>query len=56
MSYYKTNLTLAENHDWDLEYFDNCYPYERDLYTGLLIIQMREKQEQAEKVNQQIRG
>ena len=44
MNYYRTNLVLQENHHWNLEYFDNQYPYERDLYVGLLVIQMKEQE------------
>ena len=48
MAYYKMNLILHDEHHWDLEYFDNQYPYERDLYMGLLVKQMRENKERAD--------
>lgn len=54
MGYYKTNLTLHENHDWDLTYFDNLYPFERDLYLGLLIIQMKEKRQKDEELQRRL--
>lgn len=35
-TYYKLNFSLIQHHKWSGEYVDNLYPFERDLYVGML--------------------
>jgi len=42
--YYRTNELLM-SYGYDVEYLDNCLPYERDLYQALRVNRIREQQQ-----------
>jgi hypothetical protein len=35
--YYQSIEVLTSLHGWDAAYLDNCIPYEKDLYSGLIM-------------------
>lgn len=43
------NFTLMVEHNFSLEELDNMLPWEREIYTSLLINKIREQNEQRKK-------
>jgi hypothetical protein len=39
--YYQSIDVLVSMHSWDAAYLDNCIPFEKDLYSGLLMNRKR---------------
>lgn len=37
---------MRQDHNWDLEHFENLMPFERDVYVGLLAEKIQKKLEQ----------
>ena len=35
-SYYKTNFSLVQHHNWSLSEIENLLPWEREIYISLL--------------------
>jgi hypothetical protein len=42
--HYKSMEALVSLHGWDLNALDNMLPYEKDLYSGLIMNRKREQQ------------
>ena len=40
--YYKTNFALMHHHKYSLTEIENMYPFERDVYVGMLAQYMEE--------------
>jgi len=36
-NYYKQNFAMIQHHNWSLTELENMLPWEREIYTGLLI-------------------
>jgi|TARA_Y100000992_G_C20981102_1_gene357358 hypothetical protein len=51
VSYYETNFALINHHGWSLKEVENMIPWERDVYTTLLVNHLREEKERMEKQN-----
>lgn len=47
-SYYELNFALCEFRKWNIDFIENCLPYEREIYTTLLQNHL-EKEEEAKK-------
>ena len=43
ISYYENNFALVNHHNWYLEEIENLMPWERDVYTTLLINYLKEE-------------
>ena len=49
--YYKLNFGMIQHHKWSLTEIDNMIPWEREIYTGLLINHLEQEKELMEKNN-----
>ena len=49
--YYKLNFGMIQHHKWSLTEIDNMIPWEREIYTGLLINHLELEKELMEKNN-----
>ena len=36
-NYYKQNFAMIQHHNWSLTELENMVPWEREIYTGLLV-------------------
>jgi len=43
VNYYETNFALIHHHKWNPEYLDNVMPWEKEIYTNLLIKHLEEE-------------
>ena len=50
-NYYKANFAMIQHHQWSLTEIENMLPWEREVYTGLLINFLEEEKEKAERGN-----
>jgi|TARA_B110000977_G_scaffold136585_1_gene173489 hypothetical protein len=56
-NYYKQNFAMIQHHNWSLTELENMVPWEREIYTGLLVQHLEEekaehdKQQRKEKEN-----
>jgi hypothetical protein len=48
VGYYENNFALVQHHNWSLEEIENLIPWERDVYTTLLIEHLKEEKERME--------
>tara|TARA_Y100001938_G_C8024814_1_gene397403 strand:+ start:918 stop:1091 length:174 start_codon:yes stop_codon:yes gene_type:complete len=48
-TYYNTNFTLAQHHDWSLTEIDALIPFEREIYINMLENFLKEQAERLEK-------
>ena len=51
VGYYENNFALVQHHNWSLEEIENLMPWERDVYTTLLIQHLKEEKERLDKEN-----
>lgn len=56
VSYYETNFALINHHGWSLKEIENLIPWERDVYTTLLVNHLKEEKERMEEQNRQNRS
>jgi hypothetical protein len=42
--YYKSMEVMVSLHGWSADYLDNCEPFAKDLYSGLIMNRKREQQ------------
>lgn len=49
MGHYQENYELLKHQRWNLEDLDNMYPFERAIYTSLLLRELQQKKEEAGK-------
>lgn len=47
-NYYKLNFSLMTFHDYGLSELDNMLPWEREIYTGMLIQHIKNENEKAQ--------
>ena len=45
------NFSMIQHHQWSLTEIENMLPWEREIYTGLLINFLEEEKERIEKSN-----
>tara|TARA_Y100000817_G_scaffold283899_1_gene250104 strand:- start:682 stop:843 length:162 start_codon:yes stop_codon:yes gene_type:complete len=50
--YFKNIFGLVQHHNWSLEEIENMMPWERDVYTSLLIQHLEEEKERMERQRQ----
>lgn len=43
-SYYKVNFALIHIHKWSIDFLDNMMPWERDIYSLLLVNHIQEEE------------
>ena len=41
VAYYETNFAMVNHHGWSLEEIENLMPWERDVYSTLLVNYLR---------------
>ena len=51
MNHYKTNFALMQHHKYSLTELDNMYPFEREIYTSLLVKHLEEEKAKREQEN-----
>ena len=51
VGYYENNFALVQHHNWSLEEIENLMPWERDVYTTLLIQHLKEEKERLDQEN-----
>jgi len=45
-NYYRLNFSLMENHNYNLIDLDNMMPWEREIYSSLLLNQIKEEMQE----------
>ena len=48
MNHYKTNFALMQHHKYSLTELDNMYPFEREIYTAMLVKHLEEEKARRE--------
>ena len=51
VAYYENSFAMVNHHGWSLEEIENMMPWERDVYTRLLIQHVEEEKERMEQKN-----
>ena len=51
MNHYKTNFALMQHHKYSLTELENMYPFEREIYTSLLVKHLEEEKAKREQEN-----
>jgi hypothetical protein len=49
VNYYKTNFMMMQHHKYSLAELEDMMPWEREIYSGLLIQHLEEEKEEHEK-------
>lgn len=49
ISYYKENFALVQHHKWSLSEIENMIPFEKDIYTNLLLEYLDKLEEERNK-------
>lgn len=49
VNYYQTNFQLIQNHNYSLYDVENMIPWERDIYLTMLMDQLKQQKEEAER-------
>jgi hypothetical protein len=49
VNYYQTNFQLIQNHNYSLNDVENMIPWEREIYLSMLMDQLKEQREEAER-------
>ena len=52
VAYYENSFAMVNHHGWSLEEIENMMPWERDVYTSLLIQHLEEEKERMERQRQ----
>jgi hypothetical protein len=53
-NYYQSNYQLMQNHKYSLQDLENMLPWEREIYLSMLIDELKQQQEEAQR--QQMSG
>ncbi len=53
MIYYKLNFQMMQHHKYSLEELENMMPWEREIYTAMLIDHVEEENKKMEQSNRQ---
>ena len=56
MNHYKTNFALMQHHKYSLTELENMYPFEREIYTSMLIKHLEEEKAKREQENLKMRN
>ena len=56
MNHYKTNFALMQHHKYSLTELENMYPFERDIYTSMLVKHLEEEKAKREQENLKMRN
>ena len=48
MNHYKTNFALMQHHKYSLTELENMYPFEREIYTSMLVKHLEEEKAKSE--------
>ena len=56
MNHYKTNFALMQHHKYSLTELDNMYPFEREIYTAMLVKHLEEEKARREQENLKMRN
>jgi|TARA_B100001057_G_scaffold251159_2_gene251395 hypothetical protein len=56
MNHYKTNFALMQHHKYSLTELDNMYPFEREIYTSLLVKHLEEEKAKHEQQKLKMRN
>ena len=56
MNHYKTNFALMQHHKYSLTELENMYPFEREIYTSLLVNHLEEEKAKREQENLKMRN
>ena len=51
-NYYQLTFSLAQHHKYSITEIENMFPYERDIYVGLLMNHLEKEKARVEKLNQ----
>lgn len=51
MNHYKTNFALMQHHKYSLTELEHMYPFEREIYTSLLVKFLEEEKARREQEN-----
>ena len=56
MNHYKTNFALMQHHKYSLTELENMYPFEREIYTSMLVKHLEEEKAKSEQENLKMRN
>ena len=56
MNHYKTNFALIQHHKYSLTELENMYPFEREIYTSMLVKHLEEEKAKREQENLKMRN
>ena len=56
MNHYKTNFALMQHHKYSLTELENMYPFEREIYTSMLVKHLEEEKSKREQENLKMRN
>jgi len=56
MNHYKTNFALIQHHKYSLTELENMYPFEREIYTSMLVKHLEEEKAKNEQQNLKMRN
>jgi len=56
MNHYKTNFALMQHHKYSLTELENMYPFEREIYTSMLVKHLEEEKAKREQENLKMRN
>ena len=56
MNHYKTNFALMQHHKYSLTELENMYPFEREIYTAMLVKHLEEEKARREQENLKMRN
>ena len=56
MNHYKTNFALMQHHKYSLTELENMYPFEREIYTSMLVKHLEEERAKREQENLKMRN
>ena len=55
MNYYKTNFAMTQHHNYSLSELEDMMPWEREIYTGLLMEFIEKENERIEQEERKMR-
>ena len=56
MNHYQTNFALVQHHKYSLTELENMYPFEREIYTSMLVKHLEEEKAKREQENLKMRN
>jgi trehalose-6-phosphate synthase len=55
-NYYKQNFAMIQHHSWSLSELDNMLPWEREIYSGLLMKHLEAEKAEHDKQQRKMKG